>query len=228
MNPNSNPLDNLRGRNKRNPSKDKQKQLLRQDKVQLQNQKLTNFSMATVLSTAEHLCWRLCEKDKECLNYLISEYSKIDGFVEGKLIFNHYNSCKSGIDKSINSLTNQFIFQIENFEDDYSEFKEKYTNYSFPNNMKKNQILNIIDLWMLVLGYNHDTKSYLNYFQNLKNIFINIPIISYEEQVRAQYKGNPRSGKADPRVIQTEYAKAINFIDDQTKDIDNQNLELWK
>lgn len=199
-----------------------------QNKGQLQDQKYTNFTMATVLSTAEHLTWRLCEKDKECVEYLSTEYSKLPGYIEDKLIFNHYNSYNSGIDKSINSLVNQFIFQIENYNDDYSEFMQKYTDYSFPHNMPKNEVLRIIDIWITVLNYNEETKPYLIYFQNLSNIFSNIPIISYEEQVREQFKGNPRSGKADPKVIQKEYGKALNFIDIQTKDINNQNLELWK
>lgn len=199
-----------------------------QSKEQLQNQKLTNFTMATVLSTGEHLVWRLCKEDSKCLEFLRDEYSKLNGHIDGRLIFNHYNSYNSGNEKSISSLVNQFIFQIENFSDDYEDFKSRYTTYSFPVNMQKSEILNIINIWCLALGYNEETKPYLHYFENLKKIFNNIPIISFEDQVRAQYKGNLRSGKANPSVIMAEYGKAVNYIESQTKDIDNQKIEIWK
>ena len=104
--------------------------------------------MATVMSTADHLTWWLCENNKECVEYLCEEYSKLPGYVNNKLIFNHYNSYNSGIEKTINSLVNQLIFQIENFNDDYSDFKRIYTRYSFPNNMPKNEVLQIIDIWV--------------------------------------------------------------------------------
>jgi hypothetical protein len=226
----NNLYDSYKTGNRTYPSKDKKISALThmQSKGQLQDQKYANFTMATVMSTAEHLAWRLCEKDKECVDFLTTEYSKLPGSVYNKLIFNHYNSYNSGIDKPINSLVNQFIFQIENFNDDYAEFIQKYTSYSFPSNMPKSNILKIIDIWITVLNYNNETKPYLVYFQNLRNVFSNIPIKSYEDQVREQFKGNPRSGKADPRVIQREYGNALNFIDNQTKDIDNQNIEIWK
>ena len=226
----NNPYDYYKTGYKRSSNTEKKSlaQTQMQSKGQLQDQKYANFTMATVMSTAEHLTWRLCEKDKECVEYLCAEYSKLPGYVSNKLIFNHYNSYNSGIEKTINSLVNQFIFQIENFNDDYSEFKQKYTSYSFPNNMPKNELLQIIDIWISVLCYNEETKPYLSYFKNLRNVFSNIPIKSYEDHVREQFKGNSRSGKADPKVIQREYGNALNFIDNQTKDINNQNIEIWK
>lgn len=150
------------------------------------------------------------------------------GYVNNKLIFNHYNSYNSGIEKTINSLVNQLIFRIENFNDDYSDFKRIYTRYSFPNNMPKNEVLQIIDIWLSILSYIDEAKPYLLYFKNLRNVFSNIQIKSYEDVVREQFKGNPRSGKADPKVIQREYDNAINFIENQTKDINSQNIEKWK
>ena len=149
--------------------------------------------------------------------------------MSNKLIFNHYNSYNSGIENTINSLVNQFILQFENFNDDYSEFKQNYTSYYFPNNMPKTELLQIIDIWIPVLCYNEETKLYLSYFKNLRNVFSNIPIKSYEDHhVREQFKGNLRNGKADPKFIQREYGNALNFIENQTKVLNNLNIEIWK
>ena len=211
-----------------NKSTKYQSQMQMQSKEQLQDQKYGNFTMATVLSTAENLTWRLIDKFPESLNYLELEYSKLNGYIPNKLIFNSYNSYNSGTQKSIDSLLNQFIFQIENFEDDFKEFELKYTHYSYPNNLSKNDINYLLDLWIRVLQYNNETKMYVKYFINLRNIFQNLPIESYESEVREKMKGNPRSGKADPRTLQREYCRAINEINKKTRDIDNQNIEKWK
>lgn len=195
---------------------------------QQQAQKYSNYTMATVLSTAENLTWRLLENDKDCLQYLREEYSRLNGYIKGKLIFNSYNTYNSGNEKSIQSLTNQFIFQIDNFSDDYKEFKTSYTNYKFPNNMQKTDVMSILDIWITALNYSNFAKNYIKYFISLKNIFQNIPEISYENEVREQYKGNPRSGKADPKVLQKEYANVVNILEKRTNNYDNFNIDLWK
>ena len=94
--------------------------------------------------------------------------------------------------------------------------------------MPKNELLQIIEIWIKVLSYIDEGKPYLLYFQNLRKVFSNIQIKSYEDVVSEQFKGNPRSGKAVPKVIQREYGNAINFIENQIKDINNQNIEIWK
>jgi len=62
----------------------------------------------------------------------------------------------------------------------------------------------------------------------LLNIFQNLKLISYEKEVREQYKNNPKSGKAEPRVIQKEHARVVNEVHQRTKDIENQNIDSWK
>lgn len=202
-------------------------QIQLQSKEQLQNQKYGNFTMATVLSTAENLAWRLCEEFPQCIEHFQSEYKNLTGYIPGRMIFNSYNSYNSGKEKSINSLTNQFIFQIENFEEDYKEFEGKNSEYPFPNNISKEEIINILNIWIIAINYNNETLPYAKYFINLRNIFQKIPIISYENEVREQYKNNPKSGKANPKVIQKEYANAVNHVYQRTKDIDNQNIEMF-
>ncbi len=202
-------------------------QMQLQSKEQLQNQKYGNFTMATVLSTAENLTWRLCQEFPECIDYLKSEYKNIKGYIPERMIFNSYNSYNSGTLKPINSLINQFIFQIENFEEDYKEFEEKNSEYPFPNNLSKEEIIAILNIWIMAINYNTETKIYAKYFINLRNIFQRLPIISYEKEVRDQYKNNPKSGKANPKVIQKEYANAVNHVHHRTKDIDNQNIDLF-
>ena len=205
-----------------------QTQLFMQSKEQLQNQKYSNFTMATVLSTAENIAWRLCSELPECIEFFKSEYQKFKGYIPGKLIFNSYNSYNSGNEKSINSLINQFIFQIENFGEDFKEFENQYSEYSYPNNLSKEEIIYLLNIWIQALNYNPETKKYVKYYNNLLNIFQNLKLISYEKEVKEQFKNNPKSGKADPRIIQKEYARAVNKIYQRTKDIDNQNIDMWK
>ena len=90
----SNPYYYYKSSNKRalNSEKKSLVQTQMQNKGQLQDQKYANFTMATVMSTADHLTWWLCENNKECVEYLCEEYSKLPGYVNNKLIFNHYNS----------------------------------------------------------------------------------------------------------------------------------------
>ena len=203
-------------------------QIQMQSKEQLQNQKYGNFTMATVLSTAENLAWRLCQEDSECIEFFKAEYKNIKGYIPGRMIFNSYNSYNSGNIKSINSLINQFIFQIENFEEDYKEFEGKYSEYPFPNNLSKDEIIIILNIWIDAINHNLETKNFAKYFINLRNIFQRLPIISYENEVREKFKNNPKSGKANPKVIQKEYANAVNHVHHRTKDIENQNIDLFK
>lgn len=86
----------------------------------------------------------------------------------------------------------------------------------------------LLDLWIEALNSNNETKKFVKYYNNLLNLFKNLKVISYEKEVREQYKNNPKSGKADPRVIQKEYARAVNEIHQRTRDIDNQNIDMFK
>ena len=136
-------------------------QLQMQSKDQLQSQKYSNFTMATMLSTAEHIVWRSCQNDSEILDFLITEYSRLNGYIKNKLIFNSYNSYNSGVKKDMSSLICQFIFQIANFADDYNEFISKYQNYLFPNNMSKQKINEILNIWITALSYSQNGKNYI-------------------------------------------------------------------
>lgn len=198
-----------------------------QNKDQLQSQKYSNFTMATMLSTAENLVWRICKDDYETLEFLIFEYSKLSGFVQNKLIFNNYNSYNSGEKKTIDSLINQFIFQIENFADDYNEYVEKYKNYNFPINMPIDQIKKIINNWIIALSYSKNGQNYIKYFINLRNVFDKEPIKSYEYEIREKYQNRPKTQNNIEFII-NEYFKAMEEVQKKTADIDNQNLELWQ
>ena len=74
-----NPYVYYKSSNKRalNSEKKSLVQTQMQNKGQLQDQKYANFTMATVMSIAEHLAWRLCENNKECVEYLCEKYSKL-------------------------------------------------------------------------------------------------------------------------------------------------------
>ena len=202
-------------------------QLQMQSKDQLQSQKYSNFTMATMLSTAEHIVWRSCQNDSEILDFLITEYSRLNGYIKNKLIFNSYNSYNSGVKKDMSSLICQFIFQIENFADDYNEFISKYQNYLFPNNMSKQKINEILNIWITALSYSQNGKNYIKYFANLKNIFDKTPIKSYENEIIEKYKNHPKKGKTNLEYAYSEYLKALNEVEKRTINIDNQNIEIW-
>ena len=85
----------------------------------MQAQKLSNLIMATVLSTAENLTWRLSNCDNEIKKFLLEEYPQIRGYKKNKFIFASYDTFNSGKEKSIQSLFNQFVFQIDNFSKDF-------------------------------------------------------------------------------------------------------------
>lgn len=195
----------------------------------MQAQKLSNLIMATVLSTAENLTWRLSNCDNEIKKFLLEEYPQIRGYKKNKFIFASYDTFNSGKEKSIQSLFNQFVFQIDNFSEDYKQFKKKISdNYKFPDNMPKSEILKILNIWMTALSYSNSTQPYNKYFISLYNIINDIPEISYENEVRKQFQGDPRSGKADPRVLQEAYAKVVDILDKKTNDYTHFNIELWK
>ena len=195
-----------------------------QNKDQLQAQKYSNFTMATMLSTAENLVWRICKNEYEIMEFLIFEYSKLNGFVQNKLIFNNYNSYNSGEKKTIDSLVNQFIFQIENFADDYNEYIGKYKNYNFPINMPKDTIKEIVNIWIIALSYSKIGENYIKYFINLRNVLDKEPI-KYE--IREKYQNRPKIQNNIEFII-NEYFKAMEEVQKKTSDVDNQNLELWQ
>ncbi len=198
-----------------------------QSKDQLQSQKYSNFTMATMLSTAEHIVWRSCKDDNESLDFLINEYTRLNGYIKNKLIFNSYNAYNSGIKKDLNSLIYQFIFQLETFYDDYNEFIRKYQKYSFPNNMSKENILEIINIWMTALSYSENGKKYKKYFINLKNIFDKNQIKSYENEIIEKYKNRPKMQKENIDYAYNEYLKALTVVENRNVNIDNQNIEIW-
>ena len=206
--------------------KQTQQQTQKINEIQLQKQKYSHFIMASLLSTAENLVFRLYENHNEIFEEYKKIFAHISG-ISGHLIFESYDSYESGKNKNIKSLVNQFIFQMDNFYDDYIEFKETYGKFVYPNNMKKELIIIIINVWMNFLNNSNEAKSYLKYFENLLKFFNTGYIISYENEVRQQYLNNPRSGKADPKIIQRECVNAINEIDRRTRDIYNQNIDLF-
>ena len=214
------------GKKRRNNETQVQMRCQKHDKIQLQMQKYSHFTMATVLSTAEHIVYRLA-KDNHCENELFKEYSEIYNNYPNKLIFESYDSYNSGKNKQLTSLIHQFIFQIENYADDFNEFQNDFGSYVYPENMGEKDIMHIIDIWIRFLNNLEQGNNYVKYFINLKNIFSNKPIQSYENEIRNNYKNDPRSGKANPYVIQREYANAVNEIDRRTKNIDNQNIDLF-
>ena len=214
------------GKKRRNNEMPIQMLAQKQDKTQLQMQKFSHFTMATVLSTAEHIVYRLA-KDNKCENELFKEYSKIYNDYPHKLIFESYDSYNSGKNKQLNSLIYQLIFQIENYADDFNEFKNDFGAYVYPDNMGEKEILHIIDIWINILNNLDQGINYVKYYKNLKNIFTNKPIKSYENEIRENFKNDPRSGKANPYVIQREYINATNEINQRTKNIDNQNIDLF-
>ena len=198
---------------------------------QAQDQKYANFTMATMLSTAENIVWRICDGE-ENKNYLRNEYSKLEGYVKDKLIFEKYNSFESGKKKPINSLINQLLFQIYNFKDDYQVFKELYQKYIFPDNISKYQILQILDIWIDIIIKNN-VNEMKKYFEDIKEIIEGVSEKDSESFLkdingRINKLNLQKNAKVEPKILQKEYANAIRVIEEKTNDISHQNLDIWK
>ena len=59
--------------------------------------------------------------------------------------FGYYNNFNSGNTKTLNQLKDQIITQLEIFKYSYQMYIKEHNEYHFPNNMKKEQIINLID-----------------------------------------------------------------------------------
>lgn len=134
-----------------NNNADKQLKILKITE-KMRAQKYSNTTMASILSTAENLTWRILKeaKESEILNFLNVEYSNLEGYIENKYIFEYYDPYKSGKTKTISSLINQFMFEIDNFSEDYNDFVDQYIIYCFPLNMEKIKVLEILNIGLQV------------------------------------------------------------------------------
>ena len=59
--------------------------------------------------------------------------------------FGYYNNFNSGNTKTLNQLKDQIITQLEIFKYSYQMYIKEHNEYHFPNNMKKAQIINLIE-----------------------------------------------------------------------------------
>ena len=59
--------------------------------------------------------------------------------------FGYYNNFNSGNIKTLNQLKDQIITQLEIFKYSYQMYIKEHNEYHFPNNMKKAQIINLIE-----------------------------------------------------------------------------------
>lgn len=59
--------------------------------------------------------------------------------------FGYYNNFNSGNTKNLEQLKDQIITQLEIFKYSYQMYKKEHNEYHFPNNMKKDQIIILIE-----------------------------------------------------------------------------------
>lgn len=87
----------------------------------------------------------------ECLAYRSSNICAIEHF-------KHYNLNNMNNIKSINELKNQLITQIEIFKFSIQIYEKEHDYYSFPRELPKNHLTNLIYNWRLLVPI--DTQKY--------------------------------------------------------------------
>ena len=129
--------------------KQKQKQLSKQD--QLVDQSFSNTMLLNTISALENLAFFYGYK--------------------GKKIFDYYSGDANICDE--NSLINAVILQLQIFRASHADYLSKFTNYHFPNNLSKNQMINKIEEWKNFIT-NNDAKIYfdelINYLDGNSNV----------------------------------------------------------
>jgi len=115
--------------------------------IKRQNQFFSNNIMCKMLSAAE------CYFNKE--------------FNQNSNIFGYYNNFNSGYLKSKENLKKQFLTEIELFKNSYENFHYEYNKYIYPDNLSKNKIIQIVNIWLNTF-YKNNNSDYQYYERILK------------------------------------------------------------
>ena len=230
-----------------NNEKENNKKDLYKDKLALTNlqlkkqdiiQKISNSTMCHAFSTAEFLVLRICNENKT-INNIWSSYINILGnnklFKPYKPIFAAYDAFDGGKNKPIKDLICQLIFQIENFKEDYMNYKKKNNGkYDFPSNLSFEQVVKIIILWSNELKNIDINKGKFSeygsskYLDNLFNLIMCRPTIDYSTDIYNLEANNPNREKFDLEALKRGNALAQNQIENfDLKNPENKEVYLF-
>lgn len=180
----------------------KQKQIIDNKQIQLQDQNNSNRLLMILLASAESIAAKL-NKDIE------REYVSHD--------FGHSFELKS-----FNKLLLQFIEQIEIFESSYKRYCKEYTFYDFPYDKQKNkglsreQIISDLKYWKSCVG-----KSYQKYYQAIIDILNNKIIQDFSEDIDniSGIDDIGREQKCNPKELREVYPILLEQIHSDKKKI---------
>ena len=108
----------------------------------------------------------------------------------GKIFFKHYESDYLGKD-GINEIIRQLSTQLEDFEKSYKDFKEKYKDYEFPDNLKLEYIIQIVENWKKGIIHKNNYNKYfiifLNILLNRKDYFLEDKYMKINNKLNNNY-----------------------------------------
>ena len=129
------------------------------------------------------------EKCNEVLDNLLSTMEfyayRISGRSRNNMFFNKYKDNNNLNYKNLNDLRYYIIAQIELFKFSYQNYIAQYSEYDFPNNLSKNQILNFLMIWKSMI---HELKEHIFYDALIKIINRNFNISAKELSEIVKYK----------------------------------------
>lgn len=108
-----------------------QKQLIKQDQIQLQEQELANFFMLRPIANLESFTISLLRQKNKGIPQKYGYYDINDGLNK----------------KPPEELLEEAKFNNALFDDSYRDFAKKYKKFLFPDNLSKEEIINDINTW---------------------------------------------------------------------------------
>lgn len=81
-------------------------------------------------------------------------------FSNKDMIFNGYNNFNCGSQKELEDLKNQIITQIEIFKFSYQMYIKEYGKYDFPNNLSKEEMINLLIKWKSIIPNEKEHRFY--------------------------------------------------------------------
>ena len=124
------------------------------------------------------------------------------------MTFNAYNNFNCGNQKELEDLKNQIITQIEIFKYSYQIYIKEHRKYDFPNNLSKEQMINLLIKWKSIIP---DKKEHRFYDAMIEIINGNFNVSLINELQKQIENGGKDGTKIDPNIILQEGTKIVNY-----------------
>jgi hypothetical protein len=129
-------------------------------------------------------------------------------FSNKDMIFNGYNNFNCGSQKELEDLKNQIITQIEIFKFSYQMYIKEYGKYDFPNNLSKEEMINLLIKWKSIIPNEKEHRFY-DVMIKIINGDYNISLMN-ELQKKVEKEGKDGT-KIDPNFIIQGGTKIVNY-----------------